>query len=200
MSKHFSTNGGYESIFIFDLTNNSEERLTYEGNSCFFPKISPDGNYICYESSVLTDSLYYWQLHLMDINGTYIKNLTLPLGGYYAGDPNFTPDGGSVVFRYEERVWCFDICKVDLNNNNISYLTDTRYSGNSSTSPNFYNPFVNKADNKVYFHSKKYDANLNLVAEIFTIELDGTSFKQITNNNSWNSNPVAGNVSYYVEK
>jgi Tol biopolymer transport system component len=189
----FTMEGGYESIYSYDLHTNTEKKLTEDGKTSFFPKISPDGNYICYESASFLDTLSYWQLHLMDINGNYITYLTMPLSAYYAGDPVYTPDGMSIIFRYEERALCFDICKIDIATKEIEYLTKG-YNGN-----NFYNPYVNSS-NYIYFHSKKYDPYPNLVTEIYGIDLSGNNFKQITNNGHWNSNPVAGKVSYYIEE
>jgi len=195
----FTMEGGYESIYLYDLQTNTEKKLTEDGKTSFFPKISPDGNHICYESASFLDTLSYWQLHLMDINGNYISSLTLPASGYYAGNPNFSPDGNSIIFSYNERTLRYDICKIDIETKEINYLTKSRYSGDPSSLPNYYNPYINSS-NYIYFHSKKYDPYPTLVTEIFGIDLAGNNFKQITNNGHWNSDPVAGKVSYYIEE
>jgi len=200
-SRHtFTMQGGFESIYLYDLTDSSETKLTEDEHTSFHPQISPDGNYIAYGSAFFSDSMHYWQLHLMDINGGYITNLTAPNNAYYASSPVFTPDGQSVVFYYCERQWIYDICRLDINTNAINYITLNHVNGRYDITSNFYNPNVSKDGTKVYFYSNIYDYQYPQPVEIYSINMDGTQLKKITNNIYWDSHPISGIVSFYLEK
>jgi Tol biopolymer transport system component len=198
----FTPEGGYESVYIYDLINNSETKLTEDGISSFYAQISPDGNIICYETSYFweSDSMSCWQLHLMDIMGNYITSLTSAMHGYYAGNGVFTPDSKSVIFYYNEKTWCYDICKIDIASKNIEYLTQNRFTGRYDITSNFKNPNISKDGDKVYFYSNFIDYQYPHPRDIYSVNIGGTGLKNITNDSYWDSHPISGFVSYYVEK
>ena len=200
-SRHtFTMEGGYESVYLYDLRDSSEIKLTEDGKTSFYAQISPDGNSICYESASFLDTLSCWQLHLMDINGNNITDLTSLISGYYASNPVFTPDGHSLVFWYNEQTLCYDICKLDLSNHSISYITQNRFNGRYDITSSYKNPSVSKASNKVFFYSQFVDYQYLHPIEIYSANLDGSDFRRLTDNNFWDSHPIAGVVSYYVEE
>jgi hypothetical protein len=111
----------------------------------------------------------------------------------------FTPDGKFVIFHYNERTSWYDICKINIDDKQINYITTLRFNGNQSSPEGYWNPSISYYTNKVYFYSKKYDAeNKKFITQICSTNIDGTEFKKLTNDNFWNSHPVAGKVSYYV--
>ncbi len=202
-SRHtFTMGGGYESIYLYDLRYNSEIKLTEDGKTCFYPQISPNGNNICYESAKFwdRDSISCWQLHMMDINGNNITDLTSLKNAYYASNPVFTPDGRSIIFWYNEQTWCYDVCKLDLSNHSISYVTKNRFNGRYDITSNYKNPSVSKASNKVYFYSDNVYGDYPHPIEIYSANLDGSDLRKLTQNNFWDSHPVAGVVYYYVKE
>jgi Tol biopolymer transport system component len=201
LSRSNSENNGFGSVYLYDLTSHTEQKLTANGSDCLYPQLSPDGKIICYESAKYwdRDSMDCWQLNLIDIKGNYIGALTTLSHAYYAGNPAFSRDGKSVLCRYNEMTFCFDICQIDIQSKKINYITRNRYSGNYSC-PNYYNPFMDGSGQKIYFHSRSYDSHLNYVTEILSVHTDGTQLKQITYNNFWDSHPIVGTVSFYIEK
>ncbi len=192
----------YESVYLYDLTNNSKKKLTKDGKNCFHAHISQDGNFICYESvnSWDIDLMSSRQLQLMDINGNYIQDLTKAENGYFAGSPVFSHDSKSVIFYYCEDTWCFDICKVNINNKKIEYITQNRFSGRYDIPVNFKNPCACKNGSMVFFSSQCNDYQYQQPADIYSINMDGSGLKNITNNCYLNSHPVTGVVSYYISE
>lgn len=195
----FTVEGGFESVYLFDLRDSSEVKLTEDGKTSFYPKISPDGKNICYETASLKQEPLFWQLCLMDINGNYKTNLTESKSFYWAGNGVFTPDGNSVVFYYNEQTWCYDICKVDITTKAIEYLTENRVHGRYDITSDFKNPNVSPDGKKVYFYSSLNDYQYPHPCDIYSVNIDGTDLKNITNNSTWDSHPVSGTVSYYVD-
>ena len=189
---------GYNSLYVFDLINGSEKKLTEDGKSYFFAQISPDGNYISYSTSYYwdSDSVNCWQLHFMDFEGNNIIDLTTKANGYYAGNDVFSPDGKNIIFSYNENSWCFDICKINIATKIIEYLTENRFTGRYDISSNYLNPST--SNNCVYFYSHFVYGDYPHPVEIYSINIDGSDFKQLTNNNFWDSHPIAGKVSYYI--
>jgi Tol biopolymer transport system component len=189
----------YESVYLYNLEDGTEAKLTEDGNTSFYPQISPLGDYICYESAKFSfrDSISCWQLHLMDLSGNFIKDLTLKSHGYYAGKGVFTPDGKSVIFHYNESTYCYDICKVEIENNEISYLTTTKINGNW-TVPNYKNPSVSPDGQRVYFNSKTRNLQYPVPHEIYVINIDGSGQKRLTFTKYSESHPISGIVTYRI--
>lgn len=174
-SRHtFSSDGGFESIYLYDQNNSTERKLTIDGRTSFYPQLSPDGKTILYQSAKFwfRDSLNCWQLHLMDIDGSNIRGLTPLRDGYYAGNGVFSPDGKTIVFNYNEETFRHDICKLDLNDKKLDYITNTRFHGNDS-SPNYSSPSIDHSGAKVFFYSKRFNENRILVTELFSVNIDG---------------------------
>jgi len=202
-SKHMYTpDGGYESVYQYDLTDHSETRLTTEGSSCFFPQMSPDGGMICYETARYwsRDSMSSWQLRLMDNQGHHAADLTTMGNGYYAGNGVFTPDGRSIVFHYNEQTWCYDICRLDIASGQIENLTRTRYSGRYDLSSNYYNPSISNDGRTIYFYSRFIDYQYSHPIDIYRINSDGTGKRNLTEDAYWDSHPIVGTVSFYIER
>jgi Tol biopolymer transport system component len=191
--RHTSTmEGGFESVYLFNLGNNTEQKLTEYGKTSFYPQISPDGKFICYESAKFwsRDSISCWQLHLMDINGNFIRDLTLLKNGYYAGNGVFNPDGQSIVCYYLG----YNICKIDINTKEISYLAKV-----NAPYLSYLNPSISNNSSRVYFYSKEWDdINKKYTTQICSTNLEGSIFTVILNDTYWNSHPIAEKVSYYV--
>ena len=169
----FTLEGGYESVYLYDLTNNTEKKITDDGKTSFHAQISPDGKYICYESSSLQTEPLYWQLHIMGINGNFVTDLTQAINSYWAGNGVFTPDGKFVLFHYSDWDGGYDICKVDINTKQISHLVKPNIAY-----LNYWNPSVCIASNKVYFYSSRYIVTAqNYITQICSCNMDGSNFR-----------------------
>lgn len=202
-SRHtFELEGGFESVYLYDLSNNTETKLTEDGKTSFYPQLSPDGKSICYETAFFPqrDSIGCWQLLLMDIYGNYITNLTEKINSVSASNPIYTPDGKSIVCWYNDRTWIFDIVKINIESKDIKYLTTNYIDGRYDVSSNYKNPTVSKNGDKVYFYSFLTDYQYPQPVEIYSVNIDGSGLERVTINNFWDSHPVSGIVSYYIEE
>jgi Tol biopolymer transport system component len=191
----FIPNGSYESIYLYDLTDGSEQKLTEDGKTSFYAQISPDGKSICYQSASFLDTLHCWQIHLMDVDGTNIIDLTPAINGYYAGYPVFSPDGQSVFFHYNERTSWYDICKINIHTMEKEYITYNHVGG---TSYSFMNPNVSKDGSRIFFYSYPNDYQEPYPVDVYSINMDRTYLKNISNDDYWDSHPVFGTVSYFT--
>ncbi len=198
----FTVDGGYESVYLYDLLSKSEIKLTEDGKSCFLPQISPDGMTICYETARFPsrDSIGCWQLHLMSIDGRYNKDLTPLRNGHYAGNGVFSRDGRLIFFSYNAATWCFDICRVDISTLEVGYLTRTRYEGRYDNASNAYTPAVAPDGATVYFYTKTVDTQYPHFIDVSGIDVNGSGRYKLTNDSFWDSHPVSGVVQYYVEE
>ncbi|KAF0146963.1 MAG: hypothetical protein FD143_3153 [Ignavibacteria bacterium] len=192
----FTTDGGFESVYLYDLTKNTEKRISEEGKTSFYAQISPDGKFICYESSSLRNVPVFWQLHLMDVNGNFITDLTDAINSYWAGNGVFTPDSKSVLFHYSNWVQGYEICKVDIVSKQIKRLTKI-------VAPyfNYWNPSISTFSNTIYFYGKRFDEKTRkYYTQICACDIEGANFNVILSDSFWNSHPIADKVSYYIYK
>jgi Tol biopolymer transport system component len=198
----FTDNGGYESVYIYDLLQHSQTKLTADGNSCFSAQVSPDGKFICYESALVPprDSLSLSQLHLMDIEGNYFKALTPQIPACYAKDGVFTPDGRSIIASYNNQTWCYDIVSIDIATDSISHVTNSASTGDLHFTSNYYKPTVTHDGTRIYFYSKTVDLRYPHPVNIHVVHPDGSQLANISNDNHWDSHPIVGAVTCYIEK
>ena len=201
-SHTFTLNGGYESVYIYDLLQNSQTKLTADGNSCFSPQVSPDGRLICYQSAQVPprDSLSLSQLHLMDIQGNYIKPLTTQIPACYANDGVFTPDGRSIIASYNKQTWCYDIVSIDIATDSIGYITNNAFTGDPHLTSNYYKPTVSHDGTRIYFYSNTVDLRYPHPVSIYMVHPDGSQLANKSNDNHWDSHPIVGTVTCYIEK
>lgn len=187
---------GLSSLYIYDLKTNTERRLTFEDKYVTDGRVSPNGELIVYQTVTMGNvpSRLNRQLHLMDTTGAHLKNLT-PMNSGYTGNPIFNLAGTEVIFDYNERGSVYDICKVNITSNKLINLTKYR-----PYSPNFYNASLLPSNNKIYFNSKTYDDSLNLVTDLWSVDLNGKNLNRITNDQTWQSHPIAIKVSYYIQE
>jgi Tol biopolymer transport system component len=79
-----------DDIWLMNADGSDPIRLTFDGSSTG-PSWSPDGSSIVFRSGRGGDDIY-----VMDIAGTYLRNLTI--GGHSDHDPAWSPDGTRIAF------------------------------------------------------------------------------------------------------
>jgi Tol biopolymer transport system component len=76
----------------------------------------------------------------------------------------------------------------------------SRNTGNDKTSSNYWNPFVSQDGRKIYFYSNFIDYQYPHPINIYVMNIDGSGLKNLTNDNYWDSHPIVGTVSFYIDR
>jgi len=197
----YDENGGYSSIYLYDLIQHTEKKLTPDGFHCFNPQISPDGMNICFQTAKFYqwDSISACQLHLMSIEGKNIVDLTELKDNYYASNGVFTQDGNSIICDYRINTSLpSNIVQIDLLTKELKYITENR-NDQSIQRSNFRDPSLSTETNRIYFYIYEYDYSLaKFKKEVWVVNKDGSGLKSFKKHNDfWVSHPIAGRVSYY---
>ena len=150
-------------IYEYDVKSEDEKQLT-KNRRAFYPSYSRDGSMITYV--VNNDGTL--NLEVADKNGNNPKRLTTFNNGEQVYNPQFTPDGNSVVFDYsfeEER----DIASIDISSGEMELIFDER--GVDTRTPIF-----SKDGEKMYFASDRTG-----IFNIYSYDLNSKEIKQVTN-------------------
>ena len=205
-----------DQIYLMDLQNlkgnSSDLKLISTGNgrtTCSF--FMPDGKHILYASTheadlkcppkpaARTDGKYLWpiydsfDIYIADLQGKIVKKLTNEPG--YDAEAVVSPNGKYIVFT-STRSGDLELWRMDIDGNNLKQLTfGLGYDGGA---------FFSHDSKKLVFRASrpKTDAEIadykqllkeNLVAptnmEIYTMNIDGTGLKQVTNLGKANWSP-----------
>lgn len=204
-----------DQIFTLDVTKENptskDLKLISTGlgrTTCSF--FMPDGKHILYASThkgnhacpappKSTDGRYLWpifsefDIYVADLNGNIVKQLTDNPG--YDAEAVLSPDGKKIAFT-SMRTGDLEIYTMDLDGSNVKQITfGLGYDGGA---------FFSHDSKKLVFRSSrpKTDAEIaeykdllskDLVAptnmEIYTVNVDGTNLKQITNLGKANWSP-----------
>ncbi len=205
-----------DQIYLMDLQNlkgdASDLKLISTGNgrtTCSF--FMPDGKHILYASTheadlkcppkpaPRSDGKYLWpiydsfDIYIADLSGNIVKKLTNEAG--YDAEVVVSPDGKYIVFT-STRSGDLELWRMDIDGKNLKQLTSgLGYDGGA---------FFSHDSKKLVFRSSrpktekdiseyKQLLNENLVAptnmEIYTMNIDGTDLKQITNLGKANWSP-----------
>ncbi len=195
-----SDDGGYSSIHLYDLITHTEKRLTKAGYHCFNANISPEGDKICFQSAKFLDrdSISTWQLHVMNIDGTNIIDLTEYKDSYYSANGIFNLDGNSILCDLRINASLLtNIVKIDLSTKALSYLTSVRKI-ESILWADYQRPTLSKDTNKIYFEVHIPDPQLQRMrTEIWWIYNNSSEVSLLYRNSKFSSvHPIAGVVTY----
>lgn len=85
-------------VYLYDLQNSVERRLTNESASQGYPSFSPDGNWIVYQSK--EDGGDYYNIWVMDTNGGNRQQITFE--DVDQRFPQFMPNGNAIIYAARE--------------------------------------------------------------------------------------------------
>jgi eukaryotic-like serine/threonine-protein kinase len=133
--------GGIPQIYLMNADGSNVRPITNEQDGACQPDWSPDGLKIVYVSPcrVRQDSYPGSSLYVINIDGSGKTPLPTTLGGDF--EPAWSPDGKRIAFT-SLRDGYFEIYAINLENNQIERLTDSRIiSGTSFARQPAWNPF-----------------------------------------------------------
>lgn len=166
-----------DDIFSINSDGANVKNLTSSTTEEFLPKISPDGSKIIYlikyrneEESPFPEM----HLYIMNSDGSEkrrLGNISFPIFPIFI-DPNidWSPDSSKIVFKMVSKIYIFD-----LERDNGYFLTKEN---NNNMFPSW------SPDGKsIAFISEIENKSSEIVNNLHTINIDGTSLKNITNYN-----------------
>jgi TolB protein len=120
---------GDPEIYILHLSSNSLQQVTHNRAIDTEPSWSPDGNKLVFTS----DRGGGPQVYEVSLPGKQVKRLTF--NGPYHARPRYSPDGKKIVMIHGEKKR-YRIAILDLENDYLNVLTDSRLDESPSFSPN----------------------------------------------------------------
>lgn len=160
------------------------------GKSILYASTHEEGGHACPMPPDMGKK-YLWavyetfDIYVADLKGKVKKRLTKTPG--YDAEATVSPDGKSIVFT-STRKGDLDLYIMDINGKNVRQITtELGYDGGAFFSPDSKKLVFRASRFKNEEERTEYKENLkkNLVAptnmEIFTVNVDGTDLKQITN-------------------
>ena len=108
---------GSDQIFVLRPGASAPQRLTTGGAADQYPRVSPDGQRVLFQSNRGLD----FDVYVMNADGTGIANLTARPGDDRF--PAWTPDGARVLWtRFDDAAGNFDIWALDADGGNAAPL------------------------------------------------------------------------------
>lgn len=189
---------GIDSIWIYNLEDGTEKRLTGTTTSCCQCNYSSDGKFIVY-GEMDPKSPNYTSICLMDTTGKEIKKLTANKNGNFALYPRFLNKENKVLFTFlsaEYQSW-YDICMAEISSTNIKIISNVHQRTQYDNAIIFNHVTTNSNDTKIIFNTNRgYEQKL-LYPEIGIMNIDGTGHIRLTNDKYWDSNPIVGKLYFY---
>lgn len=198
-----STKDGKSAIYTINVDGSNLNKLTDSQSTNGQPRWSQDGKMIVFYAE--RDG--HLQLYVMNVDGSNQRQLTDGKDLDYL--PDFSPKGDFVVFqsRKERPGIAHDIYIIGVDGTNRTRLTDEK---NGYTSPKW-SPNGKKILFERALITKKYYRDLSREemgqmknsTELFVMDKDGTSLKNLTNNEIEDSTPQwskNGKTIYFMSK
>lgn len=150
-------------IFIMDADGSNETRLTHNPTFDGGPAVSPDGQWIAFESFRAGHS----DLFLMRIDGSHLVQLTDDEP--YDLDPTWSPDGRWLAFVSNREADRDSVYKMRVDGSHLSRVTPLRLRGGA--------PDWSPDGEEIVFAN---NADVEGTADIFTIDADGSDLTRLT--------------------
>lgn len=165
-------------IYTVDVDGSNLRRLTSTKYWEAQPIFTPDGKSIMFISD---KDNYAGELYLIDLDGSNYRKL---VPDYYGvADAVYSPDGKYAAFCAQDG-WAREVYTMTSDGTDIQRLTDSDRENSS---------LIFSADvQKIYFKQKwyEYDKDTPLYEEIYSVNIDGSSLKQLTHDRK-SKTPVA---------
>lgn len=183
-------NGAYD-IFAIGENGIVRRTLTHSGNA-FGARYSPDGERILFYRTVATAPQTVNHIFVMDFDGSNLIDLSSRAGGNFSDShPDWSPDGGRVVFVRTPRAGAPELWTMSANGSNARVLLNlssaTGVVGDYSPSPRW-SPDGGRIAYAAVPRSRTSGAPL--YPSIFVINTNGTDERQLTDNDLLNTGPV----------
>ena len=156
---------GPTSLWTVENTGKNAKLLYAGPNTIVSADWSPDGNTIAFAMAVDQPDAY--EIFLMDVNGTNVRQLTRGLEGI-GGSLDWSPDGRSLLI-YAGPPGDKNIFRIDVEAKTAVQLTEGGNNAACSYSPD---------GQWIAFNSLRNDDQ----ADIFIMRADGSSMRQVTDN------------------
>lgn len=179
-------------MYVMDLTEKTPRMVSTGKGACTCGFFHPGGNKIIFASShesplnhevdSSSTGSYKWDLtpymniYEANLDGTALKPLTE--GSAYHAECAYSPDGHEIVFA-SNMGGTMNLYIMDADGTNVRQLTNTVHCYNGG-------PFFSPDGSKVLFRADREKPDY---LQLFTICVDGTDEKQLTDNNSVNWAP-----------
>ncbi len=176
---------GHDILYAYNLADNGSTQISPDSVAQWAPQVSPDGKRICYNQNgeINDDS----QLAVLDLETNQRQALTPDQQGRHARRGRFI-DNHRIIFTANFDVYGYDLFLIDLNTRNMTAIVPekTEFSDN---------PFPDTSGAKIYFrHGDGVDPKEN--SEIYVVNIDGSGFTRLTNNQYRDAAPVVGVVEF----
>lgn len=190
---------GIDSIWIFNLEDGTEKRITKPSTSCCQCCFSSDGELIAYGEVDPKSSNFFACIVLTDISGNVIKKITANTYAKYALHPKFLNKGNKLLFSFlsDEIKSYYDICLADINSPSIKVISNTQQRRMYDDLTAFFHPTTNSDDTKIIFNTQRTQQVSSFNPEIAIMNIDGSEHIRLTHDNYWDSNPVVGSLYFY---
>ena len=167
-------------IFTADIDGSNKISLTSypaDGN-CYHPCVDPANTTIVY-SNLIAGKI---ELYAMNLNGSNKRPLT-STGSSAKLHPQFSPDGGKIVFDASVGIGA-EIFIMDADGTNMTQLTF--YTNNGAKDIYSWGPTFSKDGKTIYFSSDEFNGN---TSQLYKMNIDGTGRTKLTSSAVHKFNP-----------
>lgn len=170
-----STRDGHYDVYLMDAMGAKDRNLTSNQGTDYWGSWIPGSERLLFYSNRTGNE----DIFVMDANGKNVVNLT----NHPKADriPNPSPDGKKIVFVSNRDHPQGEIYTIDRDGSNLTRLTNNTFFEDGA----FFSP-----DGKCLLFSRQLphptDSTKSGSGEIFSMNIDGTNEKQLTNRGGWN--------------
>jgi Tol biopolymer transport system component len=159
----------FTDIYVINVDGSGLTKLTNDGAFDCFPRWSPDGTQIVFgRNSPLSQQLV---VAVMNADGSGKRELSTPFWGIARS--GFTPDGTRILWETSQAGFVSVLWIMDRDGSHKKRLTKPALKAGEVTAPS--------PDGKHVAFINNQNSPTVLTNTLFTMELDGTRLKQITN-------------------
>jgi len=181
----FNDSSSYDVIRICSLVNSSIKQISPDGVPCYEPSVSHDGTWISFISWRPVTSTHQ-QLFVMNSDGSNERALTPATAGRYARRGQFTSDDRKIIFTFNDGGASYDLYLVSPLGGALTPIT------RGESNENYY-PCPDSSGNMVFYRSGHYNQS-----EIYSINLNGSNQRRLTQNQFLDDMPIVRVVEFLV--